>query len=283
MDKRIRWLAGLATVAVVASGVIATPAHAAVSKIVVREISTTWNAGPGFSSNGLYCANGEKVLQGGVLSMSLSNGVYLLASFASGNNKWAWEIHNATTKTQEIHARVICATGVEGWESRSTTVNVPAGDWSLQAACPTGKKAIGGGWDDPISHGKVGQWFVSASQPIASPSSWRIRVTNDSTSTLQNFIAQAICTSQTGSTQSFSSVTVAAGATAVKTVDCGSSKWLVGGGFGNFTSGLNIVTAAIPSAGSPETWKINVRNPDTIAHTVWVYHVCLPKTSEVIT
>jgi hypothetical protein len=58
--------------------------------------------------------------------------------------------------------------------------------------------------------------------------------------------------------------------------DFGSSKSLGGGGFKNIASGLNIVTAAIPTAGSPATWKINVRNPDTVAHTVGIYYICLP-------
>jgi hypothetical protein len=278
MNRRTRWLAGLAAVAVVATSAIAAPAHAEVSGIVVREISETWNVSPGFASNGLYCAAGEKVLQGGVLSMTLSNGVYLLSSRATLSDKWGWEIYNATSSTQEIRARVICATGVEGWETRSVTGDIPArSSASLVAGCPSGKAAIGGGWVEPLAGSKRGYWFVSASQRYYSPTSWRIHVTNDSLSTIQGLTAQAICTSQSGSTQSTSSVTVNPGATAAKSVDCGSSKWLVGGGFLNIASGRNIVTAAIPTAGSPATWKINVRNPDTVAHTVGIYYICMPK------
>lgn len=278
MKRRAGWLAGLATVAVVASGVIAAPAQAEVSGIVVREISTTWNVGPGFASNGLYCAAGEKVLQGGVLSMTLSNGVYLLSSRASSSDKWGWEVYNATTKTQEIRARVICATGVEGYERASTTGDIPAnGSASLVAQCPSGKTAIGGGWEEPLSRIKLGQWFVSASQRYYSPNQWRIHVTNPSSSALPGFRAQAICTSQSGATQSNTSLTVNPGATAAKSVNCGSSKWLVGGGFLNTASGVNLITAAIPTAGSNATWKINVRNPNAIAYTVGIYYTCLPK------
>lgn len=277
-----RWLAGVATITVLATGAvmaIGTTAQAAVSNVEVREISGTWTVSPGVTgSNGLVCASGEKVLQGGVLSMSLSNGVYLLASFASISNKWSWVIYNDTSSTQEIHARAICATGVEGWESRWATGTVPAGDSAyIRAECPSGKDAIGGGWNDPLDRGKVGDWFVSASQLITLPApSWRIHVTNDSSVALQGFAAQAICTSQTGSTLSISSVTVNPGQTAAKAVTCGSKAWLVGGGFKNIASGLNIVTAAIPTAGSPDSWKINVRNPDTVAHTVGIYYICMP-------
>jgi hypothetical protein len=145
------------------------------------------------------------------------------------------------------------------------------------AQCPSGKVAISGGWAEPLDRGKLGHWFVSVSQRYYSPNSWRIEVTNDSSSALQGFGAQAICTSQSGSTQSTSSVTVNPGATAAKSVNCGSSNWLVGGGFNNNASGLNIVTAAIPTAGSPATWKINLRNPDTVAHSVAIYYICIPK------
>ncbi len=281
--KLRKWQALLVTTVVSAGAVIAvaSAAQASISDIKVREITSTWTVSPGFSSNGLVCASGEKVLQGGVLSMSLSNGVYLLSSFASVSNRWSWEIHNATSSPQQIHARAICATGVEGWEARWAIGDIPANDDAfLSAPCPSGKTAISGGWNDPLSHPNVGHWFVSASQQITvlpSASTWRVHVTNGSRSAVQGFGAQAICTSQTGSTLSIESLTVNPGGTAAKSVNCGSSKWLVGGGFKNFTSGLNIVTAAIPTAGSPATWKINVRNSGSVVATVGIYYVCMPK------
>jgi hypothetical protein len=64
----------------------------------------------------------------------------------------------------------------------------------------------------------------------------------------------------------------------VKYGDCGSSRWLVGGGFKTADDNpYNIVTAAIPNAASPASWKINLANPDTVAHTVGIVYVCLPK------
>jgi hypothetical protein len=123
--------------------------------------------------------------------MSLSNGVYLLSSFASVSNKWSWVVYNDTSSTQEIRARTICATGVDGWEAKWATGGIAAGDAAfMRSECPAGKEAIGGG-------------------------------------------------------------------------------------FKNTASGLNIVTAAIPTAGSPQMWKINVRNSDTLAHTVGVYLACM--------
>jgi hypothetical protein len=268
---------------VVATGTVfamTTAAQAAISNVEVREITGTWTVGPGVTgSNGLVCAAGETVLQGGVLSMTLSNRVYVLSSYASSFDKWSWVVYNDTSSNQEIHARAICATGFDNWEARGIAETVPAGGSKfISAACPPGKVAISGGWKVGRDRGKVGDWFVSASQPITLPtSSWRIHVTNDSSEALAAYSVQAICSSQTGSTLSTSSVTVNPGQTAAKAVNCGSNAWLVGGGFKNIASGLNIVTAAIPTAGSPDTWKINVRNPDTVAHTVGMYNTCLPK------
>src|SRR5687767_8906204 len=111
-----RWLPRLAVATVVTVGAIVAisgTAQAEVSNIEVREITGTWNVSPNTSSTRtLICASGEKVLEGGVLSMALSTDVYVIASYVSGSTKWVWTVYNDSSSTQEIRARAICATGV---------------------------------------------------------------------------------------------------------------------------------------------------------------------------
>jgi hypothetical protein len=270
-----KWCAALAgaAVAVGAVVVVATQAQAAVSNIQVREITGSWNVNAGATStNALVCAAGEKVLQGGILSQTLSNGVFVLSSFSNADNRWFWQVYNDTFSTQEIHARAICATGVEGWSVKWGSGQVFGGTSGNvdSLSCPSGKTSIGGGWNT-FNDNVPGRYFVSDSLPV--DKKWRVRVRSNMGMTTMS--VQAICTSQTGRTSDGFTTTVNPGSTAVGFGNCTSDKWLVGAGFN--TSGdnaFNLVTAAIPNAGSPATWKINLRNPDTVAHDVQVVVVC---------
>ena len=50
-----------------------------------------------------------------------------------------------------------------------------------------------------------------------------------------------------------------------------------GGWVTNENTSYNIVTASIPTDASNDYWKINLSNPDSVAHTVQYMHLCLPK------
>ena len=91
-------------------------------------------------------------------------------------------------------------------------------------------------------------------------------------------IVQVICTTLTGRTTKFSQMTVNPGSTAFFQSDCGSDKWLVGGGFitGENTP-HNIVVGATPGDAANDFWKVNLSNPDTVVHTANHVKVCMPK------
>lgn len=273
-----RWLAGLAAATVVATGVIvaaALPAHAAVSSVRVVEI--IWNAPNHTTSSAtLQCNTGETVLSGGALVMSLNTGVRLIESFASSNTKWSLSVHNESNGPQEIRARALCATGVAGYERRWVTgfQLKPNTVTDLTVTCPSGKTSLAGGFQTVAS--PVDRDRLKASASFVSGTGWKATIRNDSIATYSGNV-QAICTSM-GRWWNQSTVTVTAGGTNVFTNHCGSSNWLVGGGWKtNENTPHNIVTAALPTDASNDYWKINLANPDSVSHSVQFLMICMEK------
>jgi len=173
-----RWHNLLAAAAVAAGVVVAVaaPAQATVSNMQVREITGSWHVNAGATStNALVCAAGEKVVQGGILSQTLSTGVYVLSSYSNASNRWFWAVHNDTFSIQEVHALAICAVGVDGWAVKWGSGTVPGGSSAdiTSLSCPSGKTSIGGGWNN-LNNNVPGEWFVSSSYP--SGNAWRVRV-----------------------------------------------------------------------------------------------------------
>jgi hypothetical protein len=276
--RRRRWLARLVAAGVVAAGsvvTIAAPAQAAVSG--VRVIEDTWYAYSGTTRGLVRCNSGEKMLGGGVLVMDLDPNIRLVESYPSSDTTWQFTVYNPTQNIREIHGRAICATGVDGYERVSDDGYLDSGGSvaTITATCPSGKTSIAGGFRFEAAEIHSGQMKASAS--YVSGSRWKAQIRNDSVQDYTGYV-YAICTSLTGRTTGSTALTVNAGSTTWYTTNCGSSKWLVGGGWiTNENTSHNVVTASLPTDATNDFWKINLANPDSIAHTVQHVHVCMPK------
>jgi hypothetical protein len=270
-----RWLARGVAAAVIAAGsviAIATPAQAAISSVrIVEEIFDVQSYSTG--TEAVFCNTNEKVLGGGALVMSLNSSVKLLESYAFKDHQWRVRLYNPTSTWQEVRVRAICATGVDGYERKMTTDGVaPNTTKDITSACPAGKTSIAGGF------GIYDTYLAKASASYAYGTGWKVQIRNDDPYKHPAINVQAICTSQTGRSYAWITVTVNAGSTNVYTGNCGSNKWLVGGGWvTNESTPYNIVTASIPTDATNDYWKINLSNPDSVAHTVQYMHLCLPK------
>jgi hypothetical protein len=277
-------------VATAGAVVIASPAQAA--GFTTRIVEYIWNVPTYSTSVGtVQCNSDEKVTGGGALVMSLNSNVRLIESFAVSDTKWQWAIHNNTNAVQEIHGRAVCITNPSGYErvwNRYTPITPNTFQW-VEAFCPNGKTSISGGFQ--FQGGLFGDRSKVAAKSSFPHSDlkygWAHYLRNDDIVTFTGNV-QVICVSDVRRYTydgRYDVITVPAGQSRVGTDDCryagkGYTWSLVGGGWSSsVTSPYTAVTAALPTDGANDYWKINAVNADSVARDFTVKIVCIARLS----
>ena len=267
-----RWVARIGAVALVATGVgvvAATPAQAFVP------FTSSMTVGPGATESFTKsCGSRDVVTSGGALATTPL--VLVWESYPSSNHDWTVTATNTSNFTETILIRVVCAVGsLASYEIQPTFANPATGTVGTPVAgCQGGRTAMGGGWKLANAN-----FRLIASRPTGSSNQWQVLARNNNNGAAGMF-AYATCVGNIGARhlELLPSVTVAPGASTSFLQRCSGVRFNSGGGFSvGDTFGVNLVTASLPIfdvSTSADEWKFNIRNFDTMSHTVDVGLVC---------
>jgi hypothetical protein len=118
----------------------------------IQGANTTLGSGQPTGPNGLEaaCPAGKKVTGGGFLSLDGVFDVRWWANFPGDSQKWSVMAFNPAGSARRIAAFATCASDPAGYETDKADLSLAAvqrpGEY-LVAACPDGKKVLGGGFN----------------------------------------------------------------------------------------------------------------------------------------
>jgi streptogramin lyase len=154
------------------------------------------------------------------------------------------------------------------------TTNLAGGSTgSVEATCPEGERALGGGWSVPAAQARVfaaresgGAWSVSV-QPLGHPASTAVTVYVECLADAPRAVV----------TQRSASGSVPANASGVVVAACTSGETLVGGGF-DLSAAPTTLELRADAPQTPESgvsWAVAAMNRDAAAQPVTAYAECL--------